>query len=53
MEKMFYTIGEVADILGESTSLVRFWSNSFIPVPYRPPRRNPGTMSILKMGKIF
>ena len=29
MEKYLYTIGEVADILGESVSLVRFWSNEF------------------------
>lgn len=29
MEKVCYTIGEVAEIIGESTSLVRFWSNSF------------------------
>ena len=27
MEKYLYTIGEVAEILGESVSLVRFWSN--------------------------
>jgi len=27
--KVYYSIGEVADILGESTSLVRFWTNSF------------------------
>lgn len=29
MEKYFYTVGEVAGILNESTSLVRFWSNEF------------------------
>lgn len=29
MEKLYYSIGEVADILGENVSLVRFWSNSF------------------------
>ena len=28
-EKMYYTIGEVAELLGESTSLVRFWSQKF------------------------
>ncbi len=28
-EKLFYSIGEVARMLGESTSLVRFWSDSF------------------------
>ena len=29
MEKYLYTVGEVAEILGESTSLVRFWANEF------------------------
>ena len=28
MEKLYYTIGEVAGILGENVSLVRFWSDS-------------------------
>ena len=38
MEKLYYTIGEAAEILGESTSLVRFWSNSF--PKYIKPQRN-------------
>lgn len=38
MEKYFYTIGEVAEILGESTSLVRFWANEF--PKYIKPQRN-------------
>lgn len=29
MEKRFYTIGQVAEMLGESVSLVRHWSNTF------------------------
>ncbi|MDD4479983.1 MAG: MerR family transcriptional regulator [Bacteroidales bacterium] len=29
MEKMYYTIGEVAEMLGENTSLIRFWSTTF------------------------
>ncbi|NLH24326.1 MAG: MerR family transcriptional regulator [Bacteroidales bacterium] len=29
MDKMYYSIGEVAEMLGESTSLVRFWSTTF------------------------
>ena len=41
MEKFFYTIGEVADILGESTSLVRFWSNEF-PKFIKPKRNAKG-----------
>ena len=38
---MFYSIGEVAEILGESTSLVRFWSNSF-PTFIKPDRNAKG-----------
>ena len=38
MEKLFYSIGEVAEILGENASLVRFWSNSF--QKFVNPRRN-------------
>ena len=38
MEKYLYTIGEVADILGESVSLVRFWSNEF--TKFIKPQRN-------------
>ncbi len=38
MEKLFYTIGETAEMLGESTSLVRYWSNEF--PKYVNPHRN-------------
>lgn len=38
MDKLFYTIGEVADALGESTSLVRFWTNRY--AKYIRPHRN-------------
>ncbi len=38
MDKLYYTIGEVSGILGESTSLVRFWSNSFSR--FIKPKRN-------------
>ncbi len=38
MEKLFYSIGEVASILGESTSAVRFWTNYF--QKFLKPRRN-------------
>ena len=41
MEKYFYTIGEVAEILGESTSLVRFWANEF-PKFIKPQRNAKG-----------
>ena len=36
-----YTIGEVAEILGESTSLVRFWANEF-PKFIKPQRNAKG-----------
>lgn len=29
IEKMFYTIGEIAAIFRENTSLIRFWANKF------------------------
>ena len=29
MEKLFYSISEAAEAIGENVSLVRFWSNSF------------------------
>ena len=41
MEKLYYTIGEAAEILGESTSLVRFWSNS-LPKFIKPKRNAKG-----------
>ena len=41
MEKYLSTIGEVADILGENVSLVRFWSNEF-PKFIKPQRNAKG-----------
>lgn len=41
MRKILYTIGEVADILGENVSLVRFWSDTF-PKFIRPVRNAKG-----------
>lgn len=38
MNKLYYTIGEVARLLGESTSLVRFWTNYYSK--YLKPQRN-------------
>lgn len=38
MDKLYYTIGEVSEILGESSSLVRFWTNSFSR--FLKPKRN-------------
>jgi DNA-binding transcriptional MerR regulator len=41
VEKLFYTIGEVADILDENASLVRFWSQKF-PQYIKPARNKKG-----------
>lgn len=38
MEKYFYSISEVAEILGENPSLVRYWANEFSK--YVKPERN-------------
>ena len=40
-EKLYYTIGEVADLLGENTSLVRFWAQKF-PEFIKPARNKKG-----------
>ncbi len=41
MEKLYYSISETAELLGESVSLVRFWSNSF-PKLIKPRRTAKG-----------
>ena len=41
VEKMFYTIGEVAAMFGENTSLIRFWANRFDDV-IRPHKNKKG-----------
>lgn len=41
MDKLYYTVGEVAEILGENPTLVRFWANSF-PKFIRPRRNAKG-----------
>jgi DNA-binding transcriptional MerR regulator len=46
IEKMYYTIGEVAGILGESTSLVRFWSNKLNDI-IRPHKNRKGNRLFL------
>lgn len=41
IEKLYYTIGEVAEILSENTSLVRFWAQKF-PDFIKPARNKKG-----------
>lgn len=38
MAKMIYTMGEVADMLGENASAIRYWSNYF--EKFVKPQRN-------------
>jgi len=40
-EKLFYSIGEVADIFGENTTLIRFWANHFSSI-INPQRNKKG-----------
>lgn len=47
MEKYLYTIGDVAEILGENPSLVRFWSNEF-PKFIKPQRNAKGNRLFTK-----
>ena len=44
MEKLYFTISEAAQAIGESVSLVRFWSNSF-PKLLKPRRNAKGNRS--------
>lgn len=39
IEKKYYTIGEVADIFGVATSLIRFWEGQFDNIK---PKKNKG-----------
>lgn len=41
MEKLFWTIGEVAAEMGENVSAIRFWTNSF-PQYIKPERTAKG-----------
>ncbi|MBR1575527.1 MAG: MerR family transcriptional regulator [Bacteroidales bacterium] len=50
MEKLYYTISETAEMLGESTSLIRFWSNSF--PKYIKPYRNAKGNRLFTVGDI-
>ena len=47
MEKYLHTIGETAELLGEATSCIRFWSDSF-PKHIRPKRNAKGNRLFTK-----
>ncbi len=40
IEKKYFTIGEVADMIGETTSLIRFWEKEF--TKYLKPDKSAG-----------
>lgn len=41
IEKIFYSIGEVADMFGVNTSLIRFWANTFTDI-LKPQKNKKG-----------
>ena len=41
IEKLYYTVGEVAEVLDENSSLVRFWAQKF-PEFIKPARNKKG-----------
>jgi DNA-binding transcriptional MerR regulator len=46
IEKIFYSIGEVADIIGENQSLIRYWENNFDAL--KPQKNKKGTRLFTK-----
>jgi DNA-binding transcriptional MerR regulator len=46
IEKKYYTIGEVADIFGVATSLIRFWESEFDTI--RPKKNRKGNRQFTK-----
>ena len=55
IKKIFYTVGEVADMFGENASLIRFWTNKFdgIIKPFKNKKGNrmfsPGDIETFKL----
>ncbi len=46
IEKIFYSIGEVADMIGENQSLIRYWENNFEAL--KPQKNKKGTRLFTK-----
>jgi len=46
IEKIFYSIGEVADMVGENQSLIRYWENQFDAL--KPQKNKKGTRLFTK-----
>ena len=50
MEKLYYSIGEVAALIGENVSLVRFWTDSF--PEFLHPERNAKGNRMYRAGDV-
>jgi DNA-binding transcriptional MerR regulator len=46
IEKIFYSIGEVAEMVGENQSLIRYWENQFDAL--KPQKNKKGTRLFTK-----
>ena len=46
IEKVLYTIGEVAELIGENTSAIRYWENQFEAL--KPQKNNKGNRLFTK-----
>ena len=46
IEKIFYSIGEVSEMIGENQSLIRYWENHFDPL--KPHKNKKGTRLFTK-----
>lgn len=46
IEKIFYSIGEVAEMVGENQSLIRYWENQFDAL--KPQKNKKGTRLFAK-----
>ena len=49
--KLYYSIGEVADMFGVNTSLIRFWEKEFDVI--KPHKNKKGFLSRKKISIIF
>ncbi len=48
--KVYYSIGEVADMFGVNTSLIRFWEKEFNVI--KPHKKKKGTANLQKQTLI-
>ncbi len=48
IEKVYYTIGEVAELFEVNTSLIRFWEKEFDIL--KPTKKQKGKQAVYKAG---